>query len=935
MMSRSLLVVLGLLVCVQAQNHRVIIEKEPRTVVVQQDALTIWIEAEDFQDYGGWLLDTQFMHLMGSSYLIAAGVGTPVADATTEFRVTEPGSYRLWVRSRNWIREFAPGKFEVIINGHSAGKIFGAAESDEWGWESAGPVELDTGMNRLAVRDLTGFYGRIDALVFSRNPDYVPSTALEKLKTERAGFSGISLDPVNRGAFDVVIVGGGAAGGPAALASARSGAKTVLIHNRPVLGGNASIELGVPVRGASQHHAYSRESGISEELERLRVAREYPQLSRPFAEAAAAETNLTVFLNTHVYNAIMDGSRIAGVKAVDTLTGEESLFYGHTFVDTTGDGWLGYYAGADYRVGREARSEYDESLAPETADNITMSGCLMGDMKLGYGYEQRDTPQTYTAPEWAHKMPADFETGRTIKHARGQWWLEYPNDIDDIWNAELARDELLRIVFGYWDYIKNDWSRKNISRKLELTYVPITNAKRETRRLMGDYVLTQHDAVSARRFPDTIGHAGWSLDVHHPAGVFSGKEGPFDFDVLVPQNNIPFRALYSRNIDNLLFAGRCMSVTHVALGTVRVEGTCAVTGQAAGTAAAMCSQRNIVPRDIYERCIGELQQNLLKADQYVPGVVNQDAGDLARNAVLSASSFSVEDLMDEAFCEVDMTRSSALSLPWYFFYETGTNGYIGTLYVYLISTLPRDVHLPLTIRGADSNEDEAIASRPALAKVGVAVPSLYKGYIAFPINKHIPTPYFSIEFDTVRGRGLAAPWAARGHLGARVLRVRDKEEIITGRPRINAYCEPPLVYPRNYTPANAINGISRIVDLESNMWKSDPEQPLPQHLELSWDRPQTFRTVHLTFDTNLDSWRRADIFEQEVVKDYEIQVFSAGEWKMLVAEQDNFQRFRVHHFEPVTADKLRVVVKGTGGDPSARIYEIRIYNDPVNIKELS
>lgn len=908
-------------------GHRVVIKRESPAVLPQRDADTLWVDASDFQNYGGWLLDTQFIHLMGAPYLIAAGTGTPVENATAAFEIRHPGRYRLWVRSRNWVKEFAPGKFRVLLNGKILPPVFGAADSDQWVWEDAGTVDLNTGKQTVSLKDLTGYYGRCAALVLSKDPNYVPPQELDAFRKERARLTGVSLDPVDRGTFDVIVVGGGAAGCPAALAAARNGARTALIQDRPVLGGNASVELGVPIRGAAMRQSYARESGIREELSRDKALHNDPRMTQAFARAAEAETNLTVCLNQHVNEAIMDGNRIVGVKAVDTLTGAVSIFHAGMFIDTSGDGWLGYYAGADYRVGREAQDEYNESEAPETADNITMSGCLMGDLKLGYGVKMEDGPVPYQRPEWAYDLPPNPEFGRVIRGGRlgGQWWLEHPNDMDDIWNAEQARDELFKVVYGYWDFIKNKWEKKETATDARMAYVPITEAKRETRRLMGDYVLNQNDVMSARKFPDTIGHAGWSMDIHNPKGILSGKEGPYDFDLLVPVSNIPFRTLYSRNIDNLLFAGRCMSVSHVALGTVRVEGTCSVTGQAAGTAAALCVRKGIEPRAIYENHIHELQQTLLKQDQYVPGVANKDPDDLARQAAVSASSHATRDLMDKAFCEVDPTRSSPLN-RWVFF-EAGEAGRIETLQVYLDSMKEWDVELPLTIWGVEDNRFAGdLKTLPRLGGAVATVPAMYDGYIAYEVHCDVPTPYFAVEFDEEKGRGITTPWDQRGHLGSRNGWNSSFSHVANqGNPRLVAYTEPPLVYLRDYRPENVIDGVSRVEGTTPHMWKSDPSQLLPQWIELAWDRPQTLRSLQLTFDTNLDTWLYKVAFEQEVVRDYEVQYRTGGAWKTLLKETDNCQRHRIHRFDAITTDRIRLVIHKTGGDPSARVYEIRVY----------
>ncbi|MCF7818905.1 MAG: FAD-dependent oxidoreductase, partial [Kiritimatiellales bacterium] len=484
--------------------------KKSRTSIAMVQPGLLWIDAEDFSAYGGWWLDTQFVHLMGSGYLIAAGTGTPVDDAHTAFEIPTAGTFRIWVRCRNWIKDYAPGKFGLVVNGTPLEHVFGAADSDEWIWEDGGTVELAKGRNELHLHDLTGYYGRCDALVLSANLAYRPPNDKEGLRAERARLTGLSLDPVDEGIYDVVVVGGGPSGGVAALAAARLGMKTALIQDRPVLGGNASIELGVPVQGAAFVKGYAREGGICEELNRLHAVHHYGQWSGPLELAAAAETNLTVFLNQRVHGVDMANDTIRGVCAVDTLSGMESCFKGSIFIDCTGDGWLGYYAAADFHFGREARSEYGESLAPDEADERTMSGCLLG-KAFGFGWKDAGEPVPYAAPEWAPRFPENPTFGRSVANMQGQWWLEHSNSIDDVWNGEQARDELIRINIGYWDWLKNRWEKKSQARNARLTMIPIMSGRRESRRLMGDVVLTQNDCEAGRIFEDAIGHYGWML----------------------------------------------------------------------------------------------------------------------------------------------------------------------------------------------------------------------------------------------------------------------------------------------------------------------------------------------------------------------------------------------------------------------------------------
>ncbi|NQT16282.1 MAG: FAD-dependent oxidoreductase, partial [Planctomycetes bacterium] len=725
------------------------LRKPPREIRAVEKGF-LWIDAEDFGDYGGWLLDTQFVHRMGSGYLIAAGVGTPVDDATVDVDVPQAGSYRLWVRAKNWLEEHSPGRFTVRVGGERSKQVFGAADTEAWLWQSAGPFQLSKGRTRIALEDLTGYYGRCDALILTTDTTYVPPNDVDQLQRERSRLTGLSLAPRLVDEFDVIVVGAGAAGGCAALASARSGAKTALIQNRPVLGGNASSELGVPICGASVSHPNARESGIIEEVGRIRARYGYPKMSEAFRIAAEGEENLSVFLNRHVFDVEMRDDRvIRGVKAIDTLAGTITEYRAKMFLDCTGDGWVGYYAGAEYHMGREGRDEFGESLAPAKPDGITMSGCLMGRLALSYRAEHMGTPTPYVAPPWAAKLPSAEKFGRSVRGiAGGNWWLEHPGDIDDLADPEKARDELIRISFGYWDYIKNAWPGREQAACYALTFVPITDAKRETRRLMGDYVLTQNDVQEGVVFGDRISYGGWSLDVHHPRGIFSGEEGPFDFNPRVPIYTIPLRCLYSKNVDNLLFAGRNASVSHVALGTVRVQGTLAALGQAAGTAAAMCLDRKTTPRDLYRQHIDELQQTLLKHDQYIPQLTNEDPRDLARTARVTASSTA----RYEPFGRPNLAPgrdTHPLNMPRAVMFPRGLGERFDAISLVLHSERAEPAEVTLHVRGASCPGDFSPGDDVAVAKA--VVPPGRESLVEFPIDCAVGEPYVWIWLPPTDG----------------------------------------------------------------------------------------------------------------------------------------------------------------------------------------
>lgn len=899
---------------------KILLRKPPERPRMVVDGF-LWVEAEDFEDYGGWVLDTQFVHLMGSAYLIAAGTGRPVEDAKTKVLVPRAGRWRLWVRCKNWLKGYAPGRFVVIVNGKPS-RVLGTAPSEEWIWEFGGEFDLPEGEVELRLHDLTGYYGRCDALLLTLDEGYRPPNDLERLREERARLTGRPLKPREMGRFEVVVVGGGVAGCVAAIASARMGARTALIQNRPVLGGNASDELGVSVDGAAGHHPFARETGIIEELGREK-ARWGLSWSEVLKRATEREPNLKVFLNWHVFEVRMrDKETIDAVVAMNTLTGEIALFEGEVFVDSTGDGWVGYYAGAEYRVGREGKDEFGESLAPEKPDRITMSGCIMGGPGiLGFLAVDVGRPVEFKAPPWAPKLPPPEKFGREIRLVHtGSWWLEHPGEIDDLWDAEKARDELIRISFAYWDFLKNRWPGREKVKTYELVWVPIWLAKRETRRLVGDYILTQNDVQAGRIFPDAVAYGGWPIDVHHPKGIFSNDEGPFHCNIPVPIYTIPFRCLYSRNIRNLLIACRAISVTHIALGTVRVQATLATVGQAAGTAAAMCAKYGITPRELLKTRIWELQQILIREDAWIPGFRNEDPEDLALRArVVASSTWEVEkwgrEKVEPAPDLHPLNMRRAMMLP------VGRTRFIEAVYVLLRSNREDSVKVRLGLRPANGPKD--FSSRRDLAVAEAEVPPGRESWVRFDVKCQVDAPYFWVWLS--RAEGIS--WRLMREAPQGSCRAYEEEpEKWCCKEGFYAVCsDPPIEIETGIRPENVINGLTRPIGGEPNLWASDPEKPLPQWIELRWEDMVEISTVYLTFDTNLNErgWRTA--FVPECVRDYDLLYHDGERWAEIVKVRGNYQRRRVHRFEPIRTRRLRLVVLATNGDRSARVFEIRAY----------
>ncbi len=417
------------------------------------------------------------------------------------------------------------------------------------------------------------------------------------------------------------VVGGGMAGLCAALAAARCGVCTVLMHERPVLGGNASSECRVHITGANQHgkRADARETGIIEELMLTNLAvnpqQSYSVWDTVLWEAVKNEPNLRVLYNCSCRSAAKDGDRVVSATGWQLTTQRELSVEAQMFADCTGDAIMTPIAGAEARRGREGRHEFDESLAPEQPDDRTMG------MTCLFGAREHGSPQPFTAPQWAYRFasvedlpPHRRPTGRFF----GYWWVELGGDKDSIGDTEEVRDQLLRIVYGLWDFIKN--SGEYDAENWAIDWLQFLPAKRESRRLVGDHLLCQPDIESGGRFHDTVAYGGWSMDRHPPAG-FWAPERPAAFGHVPDVYGIPLRSLYSRNVGNLWMAGRNASCTHVGLSSTRVMGTGAVMGQAIGTAAAYALRHGLCPRECAQgTAIEAIQQKLLSNDCYLPGI---------------------------------------------------------------------------------------------------------------------------------------------------------------------------------------------------------------------------------------------------------------------------------------------------------------------------
>ncbi|MBC8543528.1 FAD-dependent oxidoreductase [Bianquea renquensis] len=452
----------------------------------------------------------------------------------------------------------------------------------------------------------------------------------------------MSLFPAIYHRVEFCVVGGGLSGLCAAVAAARHGRKTALLQERPMLGGNTSSEIRMWVCGA--HGKNNRETGLVEELMLENYWRNpyknYSIWDSVMLEMAKKEPNLEVYLNCTCMDGEMDEDRLARITGWQMTTQQYHVFEAGIFADCSGDSILAPITGALYRMGREGYEEYGEDIAPTQADSHTMGmSCMI---------QAREYPEerTFIAPTWARKFTKeDLPHRHPNLESDGDnfWYLELGGMQDTIRDTEEIRDELLRVAYGIWDFLKNDPENQERNKCFDIDWIGILPGKRESRRYVGDYVMTQSDVRAGGHFDDLVAYGGWSMDDHHPGGI-DVKEPPTIYHPAPSPYGIPYRCLYSQNVKNLMFAGRNISVSHVAMSSTRVMATCALLGQAVGTAAAIALREGITPRGIYEKgFVPELQQTLMEDDCYLP-YHRRALSPLTREARLESNLQDAENL---------------------------------------------------------------------------------------------------------------------------------------------------------------------------------------------------------------------------------------------------------------------------------------------------
>ncbi len=592
------------------------------------------VEAESFASYGGWTLEPQFLEEMGSAYLLAHGIGTLREDAVTEIQIPKTGEYRVWVRTKDWIPESHPGTFQILIDGKPIDRIFGASGKG-WSWELVEHVPFSAGSVKLSLHDLTGFDGRCDAIYITNTtiaPINKPDMAARRW---RKRLLGIPEDPVPTEAYDVVVVGGGIPGCCAAYTAAKEGAKVALVHEMEYLGGNASAEVGLTPEG--------RTGGLVDILsERLedgdiaanRILHELP--------------NCDVFLSEHVFDTEVDGRMIKSLVSRNAKTNIETRFRGKKFIDCSGRAMLGVLSGAATLFGQESYSDFGEKLAPEKADGMHHGNTVF------FRTEELDHKVEFPDVPWAEKAAKDYsDLGgqirpvtclcgkgpyenqggpyvgpkkiQPVRRKDGGWdnamnltkthFWEYGQWLDPYMTGEEDRDHLMAAIIGTYVNVRKKEPEKYGS--LALVHLANVSATGAFRNYLGDYILTENDIENHTDFPDAIVENAGAFCLHYPGNpkydfrLGNWKWVERDFKPYT----VPFRSLYSADIDNLLFAGKHISVTHIAGSTTKLIGNGGHQGIAVGVAAAMCVKKQTSPRGLYENNLEELLVKVRENDQ--------------------------------------------------------------------------------------------------------------------------------------------------------------------------------------------------------------------------------------------------------------------------------------------------------------------------------
>ena len=740
---------------------------------------------------------------------------------------------------------------------------------------------------------------------------------------------------------DFVIAGGGVAGTCAAITAARQGLRVALVQDRPVLGGNASSEVRLWCLGATSHmgsnNRWAREGGVADEILVENMWRNKEGNAYIFdtilLEKVTLEPNITLLLNTSVFKVekAQDGSHC--IKSITAFCSQNSTLYNLTaplFCDSSGDGIVGFLAGAAFRMGAEGREEFGEKFAPNAE-----YGELLGHSMYFYAKDV-GKPVRYVAPAYAYtdieqRVPR-FTHFNDKEHGCRLWWIEYGGRLDTVHDTEKIKWELWRVVYGVWNYIKNSGKFPD-AENLALEWVSTIPGKRESRRFEGDYMLRQQDVIDQTAFPDVVSFGGWSIDLHPADGVFSEKPGCNQWHSRGIYG-IPYRCYYSRNIPNLFLSGRIISVSHVAFGSSRVILTCSNGAQAVAVAAALCLKYDITPRELGAATyLQEFQTALLRTGQHVPALALHDPSDLALTASITATSELKLSSLPAGGPDLALKRSWAMLLP-----AAAGPAPIVTFTVDASVDTSLEVQLRASSRkdGFTPDETLAVVTVPVTAGAGQKVKADFSGVMLCE-NRYLfaclmANPGVAVKTSVRRLTGVLAlnhgdTQSSEQDIG--VERIEFWRPL--RRPSGHNLCvdiEPPLDV---FRAENVTNGVHRPTS-RANAWIADIDDPKPS-ITLAWPNPQAISKVVLSWDSDIDHPMESVLFGHPesampfCVRDYRVLDDQGND---LADIHDNHQTRNILQFaKPVRTRRLTIQCGRTWGEPDvpATLFGIQCYSD--------
>lgn len=728
-----------------------------------------------------------------------------------------------------------------------------------------------------------------------------------------------------------------------AITAARAGLKVVLLQDRPILGGNASSEVRLWILGATSHmgnnNRWAREGGVIDEILVENIFRN-PEgnpliLDTIILEKVVREPNITLLLNTAVHEAVkQDAGTIRLLRAFCSQNSTAYEISAPLFCDASGDGILGFLSGAAFRIGSESSAEFGEQFAPAQPTEDLLGHTI-------YFYSKNTgRPVKFVPPHFALKDITRIPRFRNFNvHDFGcrLWWIEWGGALDTVHETEKIKWALWEIAYGVWDYIKNSGNFPE-AETLTLEWIGTVPGKRESRRFEGDYMLTQMDIVEQRHHFDAVSFGGWAIDLHPTDGIFSEKPGCAQWHTKGVYQ-IPYRCLYSRNIKNLFLAGRIISASHVAFGSSRVMATCAHNAQAVAWAAALCHRHQLKPAELAApEHLPELQRELMRCGQYIPGVPLEDPDDLARSAQVTASSELKLGRLEPDGTTMPLQSAWAMMLPV-------SSGKMPRITLAVDVTADTELHIELRASHKVENHTPDVT----LEKITRSLPAGSNQPIELDFNSTIDGPRY-VFICLIRNENVAVHLSSQrltgvlslSHNGNKAVAVSptqtpppdigiDTFEFWTPKRRPGGKnfaltIDPPLAV---FPAVNLTNGFSRPTR-QPNAWQADFTDARPT-VTLTWPQPKCLRRIELVFDNDYDHPMESVLMgHPERVMPFCCPRFTItdGNGRVVFECQENHLSRRTVRLEtPVVTNRLEFALAAGHSLVPAALFEVRCYQD--------